>query len=47
MSIEGDDPAVLEREADEAERGGAFERAVRLRFRAGVLRLDARGADDG
>jgi hypothetical protein len=34
-----DDPAVLEREADEAERKGDLERALRLRFRAGVLRL--------
>lgn len=34
------DPRVLEREADAAERAGDFEHAVRLRFRAGVLRLD-------
>jgi Domain of unknown function (DUF4129) len=33
-------PAELERAADEAERGGDWERAVRLRFRAGLLRLD-------
>jgi hypothetical protein len=38
-----DDPDVLEREADEAERNGDFERAVRLRFRAGLLRLGAEG----
>lgn len=36
----GDDPAALEREADAAERAGDWERAVRLRFRAGLLRLD-------
>jgi hypothetical protein len=34
------DPARLEREADEAERSGDLERAIRLRFRAGLLRLD-------
>jgi hypothetical protein len=34
------DPARLEREADEAERRGDLERAIRLRFRAGLLRLD-------
>jgi hypothetical protein len=34
------DPRELEREADAAERAGDFERAVRLRFRAGVLRLE-------
>ena len=33
------DPARLEREADAAERDGDLERALRLRFRAGVLRL--------
>ena len=33
------DPAQLEREADDAERRGDLERAVRLRFRAGLLRL--------
>jgi hypothetical protein len=38
-----DDPAALEREADEAERSGDFERAVRLRFRAGLLRLGTNG----
>jgi hypothetical protein len=38
-----EDPAALEREADEAERGGELERAVRLRFRAGLLRLGDRG----
>jgi len=34
------DPRRLEREADEAERNGDLERAIRLRFRAGLLRLD-------
>jgi hypothetical protein len=34
------DPARLEREADEAERRGDLERAIRLRFRAGLLRLE-------
>jgi uncharacterized protein DUF4129 len=37
-----DDPHALEREADRAQRGGDDERAVRLRFRAGLLRLDRR-----
>jgi hypothetical protein len=36
-------PASLERRAEEAERRGAHEEALRLRFRAGLLRLDARG----
>jgi heme exporter protein D len=36
----------LERAADAAEREGDFERAVRLRFRAGLLRLGDRGAID-
>jgi hypothetical protein len=34
------DPGELERAADEAERNGEFERALRLRFRAGLLRLE-------
>ena len=34
-----EDPAALERLADEAERRGDLEIAVRLRFRAGLLRL--------
>ncbi|MGH8985293.1 MAG: DUF4129 domain-containing protein, partial [Acidimicrobiia bacterium] len=38
------DPGQLEREADAAERGGDLDRALRLRFRAGLLRLDAAGA---
>jgi hypothetical protein len=33
------DPRVLEREADEAERRGELEEALRLRFRAGLVRL--------
>ncbi len=33
------DPGTLEREAAEAERRGDYERAVRLLFRAGLLRL--------
>jgi hypothetical protein len=41
---ERDDPDALERAAEEAERAGDYEAAVRLRFRAGLLRLDALGA---
>ena len=37
-----EDPHALEREAARAERDGDWERAVRLRFRAGLLRLDRR-----
>jgi hypothetical protein len=37
-------PAELERAADRAEREGDLEAALRLRFRAGLLRLDARDA---
>ena len=37
-----DDPAALEREADRAAAAGEWDTAVRLRFRAGLLRLDAR-----
>ena len=36
-------PAAIERRAEEAERAGDFAEAVRLRFHAGLLRLDARG----
>jgi hypothetical protein len=39
---EAEDPHALERMADRAEQEGQFERAVRLRFRAGLLRLDRR-----
>ena len=35
----GVDPRALEREADDAEREGDAERALRLRYRAGLLRL--------
>ena len=38
------DPAALEAEADEAEEAGDLAAAVRLRFRAGVLRLEGAGA---
>jgi hypothetical protein len=34
------DPRRLERQADEAERRGELELAIRLRFRAGLIRLD-------
>ena len=37
-----EDPASLERDADRAAAAGEWESAVRLRFRAGLLRLDAR-----
>lgn len=40
------DPAALEAEADRAERAGDLARAVRLRFRAGLLRLDIQGTTD-
>lgn len=40
------DPRDLDREADGAEAVGDFERAFRLRFLAGVLRLDKAGAID-
>ncbi|MDQ4096236.1 MAG: DUF4129 domain-containing protein, partial [Actinomycetota bacterium] len=36
---EGLDPDELEARADEAERGGRLEEAIRLRFRAGLIRL--------
>jgi Domain of unknown function (DUF4129) len=39
-----EDPDALEAAADAAERDGDLERAVRLRFRAGLLRLGSRGA---
>jgi hypothetical protein len=39
-----EDPDALERAADDAERDGDLARAVRLRFRAGLLRLGGRGA---
>jgi len=43
---ETEDPRALERAADRAERDGDWERAVRLRFRAGLLRLDRRHVID-
>ena len=46
-ALDGDDdedPDTLERAADEAERDGDLARALRLRFRAGLLRLGDRGA---
>jgi hypothetical protein len=39
----GEDAGVLERRAEEAEGRGDHETAVRLRFRAGLLRLKTRG----
>ncbi len=39
-----EDADALERAADAAERDGDLDRAVRLRFRAGLLRLGDRGA---
>ena len=39
-----EDPDALERDADIAERDGDLDRALRLRFRAGLLRLGTRGA---
>lgn len=39
-----DEPETLEAEAEAAEQAGEFDRAVRLRFRAGLLRLDRAGA---
>jgi hypothetical protein len=45
ITPDGDeDPDELERSADAAERDGDLDRAVRLRFRAGLLRLGNRGA---
>jgi hypothetical protein len=41
-----DDPKALDRRAAAAEAAGDLETALRLRFRAGLLRLDARGAID-
>lgn len=47
LVTEGEDPAELERAADAAERAGRWEESVRLRFRAGVLRLDAEASTTG
>jgi hypothetical protein len=41
---ESEDPNELERLADVAERDGRLDHALRLRFRAGLLRLGDRGA---
>ncbi len=40
----GTDPAELEALAEEAERRGRLDEALRLRFRAGLVRLDRMGA---
>ncbi len=39
-----EDPRALDRRAEAAEEAGDLEAALRLRFRAGLLRLDERGA---
>lgn len=44
VDVEGLDPDELERQAAAAERAGDLAHAVRLRFVAGVLRLDRAGA---
>ena len=44
LAARDEDPRALERRADAAEAAGDLEAALRLRFRAGLLRLDARGA---
>jgi len=41
-----EDPRALDRRAEAAEEAGDLEAALRLRFRAGLLRLDERGAID-
>ena len=41
---EDEDPEALEREADQAERSGDLDRALRLRFLAGLARLHRAGA---
>jgi hypothetical protein len=46
VAPDADDPRVLERRADAAEAAGELEQALRLRFRAGLLRLGSRGAID-
>ncbi len=38
------DPDALEREAEQAEAAGDLNLAIRLRFRAGLMRLDRAGA---
>jgi hypothetical protein len=44
FGAEAEDPSELERAADAAERAGRLDIAIRLRFRAGLLRLGDRGA---
>jgi hypothetical protein len=44
VAARDEDPRALDRRADAAEAAGDLEAALRLRFRAGLLRLDARGA---
>lgn len=44
LRVEREDPDALERLADVRERSGDLDQAVRLRFRAGLLRLDLVGA---
>ena len=44
LAARDEDPRELDRRADAAEAAGDLEAALRLRFRAGLLRLDARGA---
>ncbi|MDA0165501.1 DUF4129 domain-containing protein, partial [Solirubrobacter ginsenosidimutans] len=44
VAARDEDPRALERRADAAEAAGDLEAALRLRFRAGLLRLDERGA---
>jgi hypothetical protein len=43
-AVETESPDELERAAETAEREGRLDEAVRLRFRAGLLRLGDRGA---
>ncbi len=44
LDAEPEDPDALDRDADDAEQRGDLDRAVRLRFRAGLVRLGDRGA---
>jgi hypothetical protein len=44
VRVDREDPDALERLAEERERAGDLDQAVRLRFRAGLLRLDIAGA---
>lgn len=44
LAVRAEDPDELERRADAAAREGDLDGAVRLRFRAGLMRLDARRA---